>query len=98
MELYPKQLLQQIEHINADIELLEKTKHDLYQKLSLYKKKIESDNSYLIGKKAMCTHIENPKPVECVCSAVIAVDIDYSIKPLFKRNGKKYIVDTYKWM
>jgi hypothetical protein len=45
-------------------------------------------NEYLIGKKAICTHVEHPKEVECICTAVMCLN-DYSgVKPLFSRNGR----------
>ena len=91
-------LLKKIDLINEEIGILENEKHNIYKKLSDYKKQIEKDNSFLIGKKAMCTHIDNPKPIECICTAVIALDDYKSIKPLFSRNGKKYIIDTYEWI
>jgi hypothetical protein len=62
------------------------------------RKQIEKDNSFLIGKKAICVHIDNPNPVECVCTAIIALDDYSSVKPLFSRNGKKYIIETYEWI
>jgi hypothetical protein len=98
MNSLPKQLLLEVEKINETILSLENKKRFAYQKLSFYKNKIEEDNSHLIGKRAMCTQIDEPKPVECVCTAVLCLDDYSSVKPLFSRNGKKYIVDSYKWV
>lgn len=98
MNNYPQLLLKQVDQLNETIAKLEKEKQTIYQRLSAYKKTIEKDNDFLIGKKAMCIHIDNPTPVECVCTAVIALDDYLSVKPLFSRKGKKYIVDTYEWL
>ena len=98
MNTFPLQLLKQVDELNESIAKLEKEKQSIYQRLSAYKKTIEKDNSFLIGKKAMCVHIDNPNPVECVCTAVIALDYYSSVKPLFSRNGKQYIVETYEWV
>ena len=98
MNIFPQQLLKQVEQLNENIAKLEKEKQSIYQRLSFYKKTIEKDNNYLIGKKAMCIHIDNPNPVECICTAVIALDDYSSVKPLFSRNGKKYIIETYEWV
>jgi hypothetical protein len=98
MNNYPLELLKKIDQLNESILSLEKEKQNIYTKLSLYKKEIEKNNSHLIGKKAICTHIDNPNQVECICTGIIALDDYQSIKPLFSKNGKKYIVDTYEWI
>lgn len=98
MNAYPQQLLKQVDRLNEEIRKLEKQKQAIYQRLSLFKKTIEKDNSFLIGKKAMCINADNPNIVECVCSAVIALDDYSSVKPLFTRNGKKYIVESYTFV
>ena len=94
----PQYLLRELDLINDKISILEKQKQKIYQSLSLHKKKIENDNVFLIGRKAMCVNIDNPKLVECVCTGVIALDDYLNVKPLFSRNGKKYIVETYEWI
>jgi hypothetical protein len=98
MNIFPQQLLRQIEQLNENITKLEKEKQSIYQRLSSYKKTIEKENEHLIGKKAMCIHIDNSNPVECICTAVIALDDYSSVKPLFSRNGKKYIIESYEWL
>ena len=98
MNKLPQLLLKQVDELNEQISKLEKEKKHIYERLSLYKKQIEKDNSFLIGKKAICVHIDNPNPVECVCTAIIALDDYSSVKPLFSRNGKKYIIETYEWI
>ena len=98
MNVYPQQLLRQVDLINDKISALEKEKHKVYQTLSIYKKKIENDNQFLVGKKALCINIDNPKEVECVCTGVMALDDYSSVKPLFSRNGKKYIIESYEWI
>ena len=98
MNTFPQLLLRQIEQLNEGIAKIEKEKQQIYQRLSSYKKQIEKEHSFLIGKRAICVHIDNPNPVECVCTAVLALDDYASVKPLFSRNGKKYIVETYEWI
>ena len=98
MNKLPQLLLKQVDELNEQISKLEKEKKHIYERLQLYKKQIEKDNSFLIGKKAICVHIDNPNPVECVCTAIIALDDYSSVKPLFSRNGKKYIIETYEWI
>jgi len=94
----PIELLKQIDLLSDKITNLEKEKHSIYQKLAFIKKQIEKEHEYLIGKKAICTHVEHPKEVECICTAVMCLN-DYSgVKPLFSRNGRKYIVDEYNWL
>jgi hypothetical protein len=92
------QLLKQVDQLNENIAKLEKEKQDIYQSLSLYKKIIEKNNEHLIGRKAMCIHIDNPNPVECTCNAVKALEDYSSVRPLFSRKGRKYIVETYEWV
>ena len=94
----PHEILRRIDQFNDQITKIEKEKQESFQKLADYKRQIEKDNNFLIGKKAMCIHIDNPKEVECICTGVIALDDYSSIKPLFSRNGKKYIVESYEWM
>ena len=98
MTTYPQQLLRQIDKLDEEIAKIQKEKEEIFKKLSAYKKQIERDNSFLIGKRAMCVHIYNPQPIECICVAVIASDDYVSVKPLFNRNGKKYITETYEWI
>lgn len=98
MKLFAELLLKQVDQLNEAIRKLEKEKQSVYLRLSSYKKTIEEENSFLIGKKAMCTNIDNPRPVECICTAVMAMDDYSSVKPLFSRNGKKYIIETYEWV
>ena len=98
MNTFPLQLLKQVDELNEKISKIEKEKQSIFQRLSEYKKTIEKDSSFLIGKKAMCIHVDNPNPVECICTAVKALDDYSSVKPLFSRNGKKYIVETYEWV
>jgi len=97
---FPQQLLKQIDELEEQRRALEKEKQIIYQRLSAYKKDIEKQFSYLIGKKAMCVHEDflESQPCECVCTSVMALD-DYStVKPLFSRNGKKFIVGSYEWV
>ena len=98
MNTLPQTLLKQVEQLNVQIAKLEKEKQSIFERLALYKKQIEKDNYFLIGKQAMCTHVDNDKPLLCICTAVIALDDYSSIKPLFSRNGKKYIIETYEWV
>lgn len=91
-------LLKQVDQLNQGIANIEKEKQSIYQKLAFHKKQIEKDNSFLIGKNAMCVHIDNPTPIMCVCTGVVALDDYLSVKPLFSRNGKKYIVESYEWI
>ena len=95
---HPLRLLGMIDKMNDQIRTLESQKISVYQKLGEYKREIEKQNSHLIGRKAICVNIYNPKPVECICTAVLALDDYESVKPLFSRNGKKYIVETYDWV
>lgn len=98
MKLFAELLLKDIDLLNEAIRKIEKEKQAIYLRLSLYKKTIEQENSFLIGKKAMCIHIDNPRPVECICTAVKVMDDYTTIIPLFSRNGKKYIIETYEWV
>jgi hypothetical protein len=94
----PEYWLKQIDLLNDKISILEKEKQKIYQTLSVYKKKIEKENHFLIGKRAICINEDNPRPVECVCTGVMALDDYSSVKPLFSRNGKKYIIESYEWI
>jgi beta-lactamase regulating signal transducer with metallopeptidase domain len=98
MDTFPKLLLQELEILSETQRSLEKQKQDIFQKLTSYKKQLEKKNSYLIGKRAMCIHIDNPIPVECICTAVIASDDYETVKPLFSKQGKKYIIESYDWI
>ena len=98
MNQFPQQLLKQIDELNDQISIIEKRKQLIYQRLANYKKQIENENSFLIGKKAICINNDNPKPVECECTAVMALDDYSSVKPLFSRGHKKYTVETYEWI
>ena len=98
MNAFPQELLKQVDQLNEQIAKLEREKQQIYQRLSTYKKQIEKENSFLIGKKALCVNIDNPHLTECVCTAVIALDDYSSVKPLFSKNGKKYIIETYEWV
>jgi hypothetical protein len=98
MKPNPIELLKEIDLLNEKITNLEKEKHSIFQKLAFIKKQIEKEHEYLIGKKAICTHLEHPKAVECICTAVVAKNDYTGVKPLFSRNGKKYIVDEYIWL
>lgn len=91
-------LLNQIDELNQKILDIEKQKVKIFTMLNEYKKQIEKQHSYLIGKKAMCVHVNNPNPIECICTSVIALDDYKSVKPLFSRNGKKYIIETFEWI
>ena len=90
--------LAEIEKINDQIRKLEKDKQVIYQKLSLYKKILEKQYSFLIGRKALCTNIDNEHLSECICTDVMALNDYINVKPLFSKNGKKYIVETYEWI
>jgi hypothetical protein len=98
MTTYPQQLIKQIDQLDEKIATIQKEKDEIFKKLSAYKKQIEKDNSYLIGKKAMCINDTNTNIVECICTAVIALNDYTNVKPLFNRNGKKYIVQSYEWI
>lgn len=96
--MYHLELLKQVDLINIEISELENEKLNIYKKLKNYKIQIAKDHQYLIGKKAMCSHINRKYDVECVCTAVIALDDFSGVKPLFSHNGKKFIAETYDWI
>jgi hypothetical protein len=98
MDTYAEQLLRRIDFLNAEIARIKNEEKSIYDKLSAYKRKIEQDNAHYIGKKAMVVHYENETPMLCECTAVIANDDYKTVRPLFKRNGKKYIYITYEWV
>jgi hypothetical protein len=93
-----KTILRGIDLINGEISALERERQKLYNELSLVRKQIEKDNSHLIGKEAMCTHIDSHLQIKCVCTAVIAHEDLTGVKPLFSKNGKKFIALDYEWI
>jgi hypothetical protein len=93
-----KDLLLEIEILDDKISKLQKEKQSVFLKISDYKKKLERKHAYLIGRKAICININSPKALECVCSGVKCLDDLETIIPLFSRNGKKIIIETYEWV
>lgn len=94
----PQQLLRDVDLLNDQIRDIEKQKTKIFQKLADYKIQIEQEHSFMIGKKAMCIHVDNERPMECVCTGVVALDDYENVRPLFSRNGKKYITESYEWI
>ena len=92
-------ILRECDFINEEIQKLRKKEQSKRQEISNIKKMIESEYSYLIGKKAICSNDNDPmlKNIECVCSAVMCTD-SFDIAPLFTHKGKKCSVDVFDWL
>ena len=88
----------QIDELNEKRIQIEKEKQLIYKKLFDYKRAIEKNYSFMIGKKAMCIKVHETRPVECICTSVIVLDDYKTVKPLFSRNDKKFITESYEWI
>ncbi|MCH2216636.1 MAG: hypothetical protein MK076_00915 [Flavobacteriales bacterium] len=94
------ELLRQIDIIENEMLLLKNKQNDIYRSINSIKEKIIKDNSYLIGKKAICSIENNPnfQDIECICSKIVCNEY-YLPVPLFKtKSGKKVHIDFYEWV
>ena len=92
-------ILRECDFINEEIQNLRRKEQSKRVEINGIKKAIENEYSFLIGKKAICSNLDDPsfKNIECICNAVICTD-SFEIAPLFTHKGKKCSVDIFDWI
>lgn len=90
--------LKEIDELNEVKSKIERKIQSIHYNINELRNELLQQNKHFLGKKAICSHIDNPHPVECICTYISTLEDCSGIRPHFSRNGKKYLIDTYEWL
>jgi len=92
--------LRELDILNEKIEVLEKAKQSVHQKIRLIKSSIAIENQDYLGKKAICEIRESSgttKDVLAICNQIDVLD-DFETAFRFEyNNGKKVSYESFRW-